>query len=72
MRYREHKDADLACARAAVAGWRAANPYGSREQLVQDLGHEFPSDYAVVLRGVLFAVDRDRAGQFNGQAGTDR
>jgi len=70
MRYREHRDADLRRARAAVAEWRAANPAGTREQLVHDLGAQFHRDYAVVLCGVLFAVDRDR--QVTGQAGAGR
>lgn len=58
MRYREDKPGDLDRARRAVEEWRAQNPCGTSEQLVAAIGHQFHPDYAVVLRGVLFAVDR--------------
>lgn len=63
MRYREDKPADLARARAAVAAWRDQNPAGTAEELVAAVGRQFHRDYAVVLRAVLFAVDRHRAHQ---------
>jgi hypothetical protein len=66
VRYREDNPADLARARAAVAEWREANPDGTREQLVADLGPRFRAGYGVVLRGVLSAVDRDRSRQVPG------
>ncbi len=57
MRFREDKPGDLDRARAAVAAWREQHPQGTNEQLVAYLGSQFHPDYAVVLRGVLFAVD---------------
>ncbi len=41
----------------AVREWREQHPQGTGEQLVFDLADQFHPDYAVVLRGVLFAVD---------------
>ncbi len=73
MRYREDNPADLARARAAVAAWRDQNPAGTSEELVAAIGRQFHRDYAVVLRAVLFAVDRHRARQVTGLAtGTAR
>ena len=66
MRFREDNPADLDRARAAVAAWRAQNPAGTDEQLIAALGHQFHRDYAVVLRSVLFAVDRHRAHRITG------
>ena len=63
MRYREDTPGDLARARAAVAAWRDRNPAGTSEELITAIGHQFHQDYAVVLRAVLFAVDRHRARQ---------
>ena len=57
MRFRDHKSGDLERARTAVREWREQYPEGTAEQLVSDLAGEFNQDYAVVLRGVLFAVD---------------
>lgn len=57
MRFREYRPADLERARKAVREWREQHPQGTAEQLVSDLGSQFPTDYGVVLRGVLFAVD---------------
>ncbi len=68
MRYREDKPADLARARDAVAAWRDQNPAGTAEELVAAVGRQFHQDYAVVLRAVLFAVDRHRARQVTGLA----
>ena len=36
------------------------------EDLVAAVGHQFHRDYSVVLRAVLFAVDRHRARQITG------
>lgn len=60
MRYREDNLADLDRARVAVAEWREAHPGGTADQLVADVGPQFHRHYAVVLRGVLFSVDRGR------------
>jgi hypothetical protein len=68
MRCREEKPADLARARAAVAAWRDQNPAGTSEELVAAVGLQFHRDYAVVLRAVLFAIDRHRARQVTGIA----
>jgi hypothetical protein len=57
MRFRDDKPGDLERARTAVREWREEHPRGTAEQLVSDLVGEFHPDYAVVLRGVLFAVD---------------
>jgi hypothetical protein len=64
--FREDSPADLARARAAVAAWREQNPTGTREELVAAVGHQFHPDYGVVLRAVLFAVDRHQARQIMG------
>ena len=66
MRFREDSPADLARARAAVAAWLEQNPTGTGEELVAAVGHQFHPDYGVVLRGVLFAVDRRRTRQITG------
>ncbi len=63
MRYREDAPGDLAQARAAVAAWRDRNPASTGEELLAAIGHQSHQDYAVVLRAVLFAVDRHRARQ---------
>jgi hypothetical protein len=61
VRFRENKPADLDRARAAVTAWREQNPAGTEDQLVSALGPGFHPDYAVVLRAVLFTVDKHRA-----------
>ena len=61
MRFSEDSAEDLDRARAAVAVWREKYPEGTAEQLVNALGPKFHPDYGPVLRGILFAVDRDRA-----------
>jgi hypothetical protein len=66
VRFREDRPADLARARAAVANWRDQNPAGTAEELIAAIGHRFHRDYGVVLRAVLFAVDRRRARQVTG------
>ncbi len=68
MRSREDNPAELARPRAAVASWRDQNPAGSAEELIAAIGHRFHRDYDVVLRAMLFAVDRHRARQVTGTA----
>jgi hypothetical protein len=57
MRYREDKPEYLLRAREAVAAWREKHPQGTYEQLVADLGPDFPDGYASVLRSVLFVIE---------------
>lgn len=66
MRFREDSLADLARARTAVTAWRDQNPAGTSDELVAAAGHQFHRDYGVVLRAVLFAVDRHRAREVTG------
>lgn len=66
MRFREDNPAEVARARAAVAARREQNPAGTGEDLAAAVGHQFHRDYSVVLRAVLFAVDRHRARQITG------
>ncbi len=61
MRFCEDTPGEPARARAAVAAWREQNPEGTAERLVDALGDQFHPDYGPVLRGALFAIDRDRA-----------
>jgi hypothetical protein len=68
MRFREDNPAQLARARAAVASWRDQNSAGNAEELIAAIGHRFHRDYDVVLRAMLFAVDRHRARQVTGTA----
>ena len=68
MRFREDNPADLVRVRAAVAAWREQNPAGTGEDLIAAVGHQFHRDYRVVLRAVLFAVDRHQARQITGVA----
>ncbi len=42
-------------------------PEGRADQLVAALGGQFHPDYGPVLRGMLFAIDRERA---TGKSGT--
>ena len=72
VRYREDTPGELARARAAVAAWRDRNPAGTGEDLLSTIGHQFHRDYGVVLRAVLFAVDRHRAHQVTGIPGMER
>ncbi len=74
MRFREDSPGDLARVRAEVAAWRARYPQGTPAQLAEAVGATFPvRDWGVVLRGILFAVDRHQArnitGVINGPAG---
>jgi hypothetical protein len=66
VRFREDNPAELARARAAVAAWRERNPAGTGEDLIAAVGHQFHRGYDVVLRAVLFAVDRHQARQITG------
>jgi hypothetical protein len=66
MRFRDERPADVDRARAAAAAWRDQNPEGTPEDLIAAVGCQFHRDYAVVLRGVLFTVDRHRARQITG------
>jgi len=72
VRFREDRPEDLERARAAVADWRDRNPAGTGEELLAAIGHQFHQDYAVVLRAVLFAVDRHRARQVTGIPAEER
>jgi hypothetical protein len=63
VRFREDNPAELARARTAVAAWREQNPAGTGVDLIAAVGHQFHRDYGVVLRAVLFAVDRHHARQ---------
>ena len=72
MRFREDSPEDLDRARAAVAAWRDRNSAGTAEELLAAIGHQFHQDYAVVLRAVLFAVDRHRARQVTGIPAEER
>lgn len=66
MRYREDTAEELARARVAVAACRDWNSGGTAEDLIAAIGGQFDRDYGVVLRAVLFAVDRHRARQVTG------
>ena len=68
MRFRDDNPADLARARSAVTAWRDQNPVGTGDELVAAVGRRFHPDYGVVLRAVLFAVDRHRAREVTGIA----
>ena len=72
MRYREDTPGELARARVAVAAWRDRNLAGTGEELLAAVGDQFHRDYGVVLRAVLFAVDRHRARQITGIAARER
>jgi len=58
MRYREDTPAELARARAAMQAWRQQNPGGTAEELAGAIGGQFHPDYAVVLRGFIFAAEQ--------------
>ena len=68
MRFRDDNPADLARARSAVTAWRDQNPAGTSDELVAAVGRQFHRDYGVVLRAVLFALDRHRAREVTGIA----
>ena len=62
MTYMNSESPILEEGRAAVAEWREQNPEGTGDQLIEALGSAFPGDFGPVLRGMLFAYDRDRPG----------
>jgi hypothetical protein len=68
VRFREDKPADLDRARREVAAWREQHPHGTADELIEAVGLRFHPHYAVVLRGVLFAVDQNRAYEVTGTA----
>ena len=72
MRYRQDTAGELARVRAAVAAWRDRNPAGTGENLIAAIGDQVHRYYGVVLRAVLFAVDRHRARQVTGIPGMER
>jgi len=72
VRYREDTPGELVRARAAVAAWRDRNPAGTAADLLAEIGRQFHRDYGVVLRAVLFAVDRHRARQVTGIRAEER
>jgi len=72
MRFRDERPGDLDRARAAAAAWRDQNPEGTPEDLIAAVGCQFHPGYAVVLRVVLFAIDRHRARQITGQTEASR
>ena len=72
MRYRKDTPELLARARAAVPAWHDQNPAGTGEELVAAIGHQFHRDYGVVLRALLFAVERHRARQVTGIRAEER
>jgi hypothetical protein len=49
-----------------------AGPAGTGEDLIGAIGHQFDREYGVVLRAVLFAVDRHLARQVTGIPGMKR
>jgi hypothetical protein len=65
MRFRDDDPAELARARVTVAGRRDQNPAGNAEELIAAIGYRFHRDDDVVLRAMLFAVDRHRARQIS-------
>ena len=72
MRYRDDTPELLARARTTVTDWRDQNPAGTGEELVAAIGDQFHRDYGVVLRALLFVVDRHRARQVTGIPGEAR
>ena len=66
MRFRDDTATDLVRARTAVTAWRDQNPAGTGDELVSAVGRQFHPDYGIVLRAVLFAVDRHRAREVTG------
>jgi hypothetical protein len=66
VRFRDEKPGDLDRARAAVGAWRDNHPAGTAEDLVAAVGPAFHPEWAIVLRAVLFALDRHRARRISG------
>jgi len=61
VRFRDERPGDLSKARASVAEWRAGHPEGTPEQLLADVGHQFHTDWAPVLRAMLYVADKHAA-----------
>jgi len=57
---------------AEIARRLDSRPAVTGEDLLAALGHQFHQDYSVVLRAVLFAVDRHRARQVTGIPAEER
>jgi len=72
VRFRDEKPGDVERTREVVRGWRTANPQGTPEQLLDDVGHQFHPDWAPVLRSVLITVDRHHAREVTGHAPAGR
>ena len=66
MRFRDDTPADLVRVPTAVTAWRDQNPARTGDELVSAVGRQFHRDYGVVLRAMLFAVDRHRAREVTG------
>lgn len=67
MRFRDLKNSDLERARTAVAEWRAGHPDGSTDEMLGAVGAAFGGEgWSVILRGMLFAVDRHNAHNLTG------
>jgi len=66
VRFRDEKPGDLDSARVAVAAWREQHPDGTEAQLIAAVGPAFRPEWGIVLRSVLFAVDRHRARNITG------
>jgi len=66
VRFRDDTPQLLARARATVAAWREQHPQGTYDELIDDLGPDFPRDYEPVLRSVLFASERHGANVLDG------
>jgi hypothetical protein len=66
VRFRDEKPGDLDRAREAVAAWRGQNPQGTPDEMLAAIGGRFRAEWGIVLRGVLFAVDRNRGRQVTG------
>jgi hypothetical protein len=72
VRFWEGSPADLARARTGVPGWQDQNPAGTGDELVAAISRQFHRDHGVVLRAVLFAVDRHRAHGVTGYLPAER
>jgi len=68
VRFREDGPADLDRARTAVMAWRDQNPAGTGEDQIPPSAGSSARITGMVLRAVLFAVDRHRAREITGNA----
>ena len=66
MRFRDKQPGDLDKLRAAVPSRREDHPEESSDALVAAVGPAFHLDWAVVLRSVVLAADRQRARRITG------